>query len=82
MKEPPRNIPLTRISDWLPELVAENRATGADLIFICRSGNRSGIAAELLRRMGVTNARYIAGGIALGTTRPNVQTDDEMEYII
>ena len=39
---------------------------------------RSGIAADVLRRVGVENAWHIAGGLALGS-RPNGVSEDSSE---
>ncbi len=64
LDSPPENIPLTRLSGYLPRLIRSHRETGQDVIFLCRSGKRSGKAAEVARRVGIP-ARHIAGGIAL-----------------
>lgn len=80
----PQNVPLTRFSDFLQGLLKDERpASSRDIIFVCRSGNRSGKAAEALRRMGMKNVWHIAGGIALGT-RPNGVSADalDLEYFI
>ncbi|MGB1929394.1 MAG: aminotransferase class V-fold PLP-dependent enzyme [Mariniblastus sp.] len=62
---PPKNIPLTRLSGYLPKLLAAHGESPRDVIFLCRSGRRSGKAAEVARRIGVETARHISGGIAL-----------------
>lgn len=67
MDSPPRNIPLTRLSGYLPGLIHSYRETSQDVIFLCRSGKRSGKAAEVARRVGIP-ARHIAGGIALNVS--------------
>ncbi len=64
-ENPPANIPLTRLVGYLPELLAKQQSASQDIIFLCRSGKRSGKAAEIARRFGFVNARHIAGGIAL-----------------
>lgn len=84
MREPPRNVPLTRFCNFVREALEEQRsAAPRDLIFICRSGNRSGRAADVLRRLGVQRAWHIAGGIALGLRSAEVEPEcDEVEYSI
>jgi len=62
---PPENIPLTRLSGFLPTLLESHSRTQRDVIFLCRSGKRSGKAADVARRLGVETARHISGGIAL-----------------
>lgn len=62
---PPENVPLTRLSGYLPRLLKRFADSQQDVIFLCRSGKRSGKAAEIARRVGLTTARHIAGGIAL-----------------
>lgn len=81
LAEPPSNIPLTRLSQFLQTL-ADDASDTSDMIFICRSGNRSGKAAEAARRMGHNNAWHIAGGIALGASRAAGTDELEMEYSI
>jgi cysteine desulfurase len=61
---PPENVPLTRLSGFLPSLLGSRRSR-RDVIFLCRSGKRSGKAAEVARRIGIDTARHISGGIAL-----------------
>ncbi len=80
LAEPPENVPLTRLTGLLQELLVEPRQpTSGDLIFVCRSGNRSGIAADMFRRMGFKNAYHIAGGLALGI-RPNGISADSVDH--
>ena len=39
-------------------------ADGAEVVFICRSGGRSGQATQFARqRLGLTNARNLIGGM-------------------
>ena len=71
-ENPPQNVPLTRLSGFLPELVAATQATKREVIFLCRSGKRSGVAAEVARRFGVSTARHVSGGIALNVTTKGV----------
>ena len=79
LDESPENVPLTRLADFLQGVLANPAAPSSrDFIFICRSGNRSSIAAEVLRRVGVENAWHIAGGLALGS-RPNGVSADSAD---
>jgi cysteine sulfinate desulfinase/cysteine desulfurase-like protein/glyoxylase-like metal-dependent hydrolase (beta-lactamase superfamily II)/rhodanese-related sulfurtransferase len=73
---PPENVPLTRLSGYLPNLISSYREAPRDVIFLCRSGKRSGKAAEVARRIGIP-ARHIAGGIAL-----NVKTKCSSEQFV
>ncbi len=84
LKEPPKNVPLTRLSHFFQSLAMATEPDDSDMIFICRSGNRSSKAAEAARRLGYDNAWHIAGGIALGTSRSvnGIPSPDEMEYSI
>jgi rhodanese-related sulfurtransferase len=34
---------------------------------VCRSGNRSGVVANALRRHGFTKTRHLLGGLALAS---------------
>ncbi|REK25142.1 MAG: aminotransferase class V-fold PLP-dependent enzyme [Planctomycetota bacterium] len=93
LAEPPTNVPLTQFGNFLQSLLAgreTSRDSDRDIVFVCRSGNRSGQAAEVLRRFGFDNAWHIAGGLALGGGRHNDVSLDcadalpfaEMEYVI
>ena len=77
IENPPENVPLTRLSGFLPKLVEATQASGREVIFLCRSGRRSGVAAEVARRLGISNARHVSGGIALNVTTRCVA--DELE---
>jgi len=67
LPETPRNVPLTRFPGFLHELLAEHRDRSAlEVICLCRSGNRSGKVAEVLRRCGIARAWNLVGGLALG----------------
>jgi cysteine sulfinate desulfinase/cysteine desulfurase-like protein/rhodanese-related sulfurtransferase len=61
------SVPLSRLAEhasaWL-------RAEHTPLVFICRSGNRSMKAAQLLRRLGHQHAYSLNGGLALSTPLP------------
>lgn len=78
----PENVPLTRLSGFLPGLIRLHAQSPMDVIFLCRSGKRSGKAAEVARRVGVP-ARHIAGGIALNVkTRCSSERFVEPGYVI
>ncbi|MCS6839709.1 MAG: rhodanese-like domain-containing protein [Roseiflexus sp.] len=51
-------IPLGQLSRKLSSIPKD-----ATIIAICRSGNRSGIAADILRRAGYSNVLNLRGGI-------------------
>ena len=51
-------IPLNSIPQHLQELDPET-----DLVVYCRSGGRSGMAVEFMRRNGLERARNLRGGI-------------------
>jgi len=51
-------IPLRQLSRKLSSIPKD-----ATIIAICRSGNRSGVAADLLRRAGYSNVLNLRGGI-------------------
>jgi len=52
------NIPL----DEVPQRVAEIAALPAPRVLYCRSGNRSGIAVQMLKQAGLTDL-YNGGGL-------------------
>lgn len=81
---PPENVPLTRLSGYLPGLLTARDGAVGDVIFLCRSGKRSGKAAEVARRIGIKTARHIAGGIALNVKHkcPPSPGQDDMGYVI
>ncbi len=51
-------IPLGQLSRKLSSIPKD-----ATIIAICRSGNRSGVAADLLRRAGYSNVLNLRGGV-------------------
>ncbi len=53
-----RLIPLGKLSQQLPKLPKDR-----EVLFICRSGNRSGVATDLARRAGFTKAYNVRGGM-------------------
>jgi cysteine desulfurase len=61
----PIHIPLSRLVNQLPAWTGANRPP---LVFICRSGNRSGKAASCLRRLGYARSWSLTGGWALAGT--------------
>ena len=80
--EIPRNVPLTRLSAFLPELLQTIGESDRMVVFLCRSGKRSGKAAEVARRLGIKNARSIVGGLALNTMHCSAPAKADMEYMI
>ena len=75
----PENVPLTRLTNFLQQLLANPMdSLNQDLLFICRSGKRSSLAAEVCRRVGIGNAWHLAGGVALGS-RPNGVSADSAD---
>ncbi len=60
------NIPLAQIQSRVDELDCDRR-----VVLLCRSGNRSGQAAEFLVGAGFTDVINLAGGmLAFGDTAP------------
>ncbi|WP_394175032.1 aminotransferase class V-fold PLP-dependent enzyme [Thalassotalea litorea] len=57
------NIPLTRITDFIHRFTGEKKQT--KFICICRSGSRSGAAANALKRMDFERVYHVPGGFAL-----------------
>ncbi|RUO61894.1 aminotransferase class V-fold PLP-dependent enzyme [Pseudidiomarina insulisalsae] len=57
------NVPLTR----LIQFIYDHREEFADrpVVCLCRSGNRSAVAAQVLSRFGFCNVSHLAGGMAL-----------------
>lgn len=51
-------IPLGQLSHKLSSIPKD-----ATIIAVCRSGNRSGVAADMLRRAGYSNVLNLRGGI-------------------
>lgn len=78
----PRNVPLTRLSAFLPELIKTHGNSDRKVVFLCRSGKRSGRAAEIARRLGVAGASSVLGGLALNTIRKSAPAQNDMEYMI
>lgn len=64
------NIPLSTLEGRLPEISAAlekevNKENGSNtsLFVICRRGNDSQVAVELLHKLGFTSAKDIIGGL-------------------
>ena len=53
-------IPLGELSNHFNELEAYKNQ---EVIIHCRSGKRSGVAKELLKRQGFSNVRNLLGGV-------------------
>ncbi len=56
------NAPLSRLPQFIPDWLQNEQQ---DLLFVCRSGARSGLAAACLRRLGHARAWHLVGGLAL-----------------
>ena len=78
---PPENVPLTRLAHFLSQLLA-GPTLETDLIFLCRSGNRSRQAAQVVQRLGVASARHVSGGLAMGGCLSRVDDNASVEYLI
>ncbi|MEC8390372.1 MAG: aminotransferase class V-fold PLP-dependent enzyme [Planctomycetota bacterium] len=80
----PENVPLTRFTDFINRQLRQAPTESQNqIICVCRSGNRSGKAAEVLNRLGVAQVWHVAGGLALGTPATSTQPDiQEIEYLI
>ena len=79
---PPENVPLTRLADFFADVLATpDQQAQREIIFLCRSGNRSGRAAHVARRLGIEGTWNIAGGLALGTA-PESAYQEDLEYAI
>ncbi len=57
------NVPLTRLIQFLYDY--RDDFSGRPVVCLCRSGNRSGVAAQVLTRFGFCNVSHVAGGMAL-----------------
>jgi cysteine desulfurase len=67
----PRNVPLSRFVNFIGELFAiEGR--NQPVLLICKSGTRSFLAAQALRRLGLTQVWSLEGGLAL-SSQPETQ---------
>jgi cysteine desulfurase len=61
---PPMNVPLSRFANFIGEL-SKSGKHDQEMLFICRSGGRSLIAAKTSRRLGFNEAFSLKGGISL-----------------
>ncbi len=58
------NVPLDVVRERRTEIAEQlGGATGADIVFVCRSGQRAAQAQELLRGEGLARGAVLAGGI-------------------
>ncbi len=58
-------IPLATLMDAIPNLEAHKEE---EIVVYCRSGQRSGVAQQLLQRAGFTNVRNLEGGVIAWAT--------------
>jgi len=56
------NVPLSRLAQFI-KLNQECKDT--EVVFVCRSGSRSQVAAQALARLGFNHVGHLAGGYAL-----------------
>lgn len=54
------NIPLGNLSTTIPQL---EDYKDAEIVMVCRSGNRSGMAKQMLTQAGFTKVRNLLGGM-------------------
>jgi glyoxylase-like metal-dependent hydrolase (beta-lactamase superfamily II)/rhodanese-related sulfurtransferase len=66
LKQPPKNVPLSRLVNFMCELVTAQKFN-QELLLICRTGNRSLQVAKSLRRLGFHKAWNLEGGVALSS---------------
>ncbi len=79
---PPDNIPLTRITGYVAKCLLDDRGRQTaerEFILLCRSGRRSGLAAQMMRRIGFKRSWNFAGGLALGDGDPGRGRGRELE---
>lgn len=55
-----RRLPMSQLPERLAEIP---RDPGTPVLLICRTQNRSGRVAQLLREQGYTNVRFVEGGM-------------------
>ncbi|MCB0640168.1 MAG: rhodanese-like domain-containing protein [Phaeodactylibacter sp.] len=56
-----RLIPLASLMEALPELMASHK--DEEIVVHCRSGNRSGLAKQIMEQVGFSNVRNLLGGV-------------------
>ncbi|MDM4766502.1 aminotransferase class V-fold PLP-dependent enzyme [Pelomonas sp. SE-A7] len=66
-------VPVSRLLNTLPAWLA--MPAERPVVFFCRSGNRSLVAANLLKRLGHEEAYSLAGGLALWPQRTPAAAD-------
>ncbi len=57
------NVPLSRLVNYMAQ--QRYRVDNDPVVLICRSGSRSLLASQSLRRLGISNILHVAGGHAL-----------------
>ncbi|MFG5409076.1 aminotransferase class V-fold PLP-dependent enzyme [Piscinibacter sakaiensis] len=65
-------VALSALVNTIPQWLA--LGDDVELVFFCRSGNRSAQAARALRRLGLKRAWSLAGGVALWPARSDEQS--------
>ncbi len=63
--------PVQQIDSWIREI---DKDTAQTIVFVCRSGNRSGRAAQFFQEKGYTNLINMAGGM-LAWSKANLPTE-------
>lgn len=58
------NVPLTQLIQFIHQ---QPQLRQQELVCVCRSGNRSGVVAQVLRRHGFAKTRHLLGGLALAS---------------
>jgi cysteine sulfinate desulfinase/cysteine desulfurase-like protein/rhodanese-related sulfurtransferase len=59
------NVPLTEAIQFIHE---HPQLKSSPLVCVCRSGQRSGVMADALTRLGFTKVQHLSGGLALAST--------------
>jgi cysteine desulfurase len=62
LKEPPRNVPLSRLANYVSEKIRQ--PTAHTVLVVCQSGARSLRVAKALRHVGLQKVFSIQGGMA------------------
>ena len=66
LPQEPKNVPLSRLANFVGELLSNPSNLAAPIVFICQSGVRSLQAAKSLRRLGFQQIWSVEGGMAYG----------------
>ena len=69
-------IPISQLSKRLDEL---EKHKDSEIIAICRSGNRSGIATSILRKEGFNAVNMVGGMIAYNAMEKNAKDEEEKD---